>query len=321
MATRVPVNARWYERALWRWSQRTMRRWCNSALLPTLVPPRDGTLQAPDVNNAGTGARPASGHDLWVVNKPNKDRWGFYGFGSMTRASSDTHATLTLAAHHQTERRMFVRNDNAVGRADIETDEWFERAGASGRIAGPAHDGRGDELVGTAALPLDGDLALPPRRRRRQAGRRAPQAARREQLPLVRATGSRRGRSRGLGMVSLATGVVVLIVAAIVKPVTPAPEPTADVEPMTAPLATIGQAADHWREQIDRADRRAAHRRAIARRRTAARRRAVRAAQARQAARVPPAPTRVVPRAREFTPPPAPAPAPPPRRATREFDF
>ena len=221
-----------------------------------------------------------------------------------------------------------MRNDNAVGRTDIEMDEWFERAGASGRHLGPAHDGRGDELVGTAALPLDGDLALPPRRRRRQAGRRAPQAARREQLPLVRATRSRRSRSRGLGMVSLATGVVVLIVAAIVKPVTPAPEAPADVEPMTAPLATIGKAADHWREQIDRADRRAharakaaarrarqrraAHRRAIARRRAVARRRA---ADARRAARVPPAPARVAPAAPEFTPRPA------PRRPAAEFDF
>lgn len=252
----------------------------------------------------------------------------------MTSASNDTEELQAqkLTPHRQTERRTFAHNSDAVGLADIETDEWFERAGASGRLVGLACGGGSDELVGAAALPLDGDLALPPRQRRRPRPQFLP-AARRKQRPVARAT-SPRGRSRGLATVSLATGVVVLIVVAIMKPVTPAPEPTTRVEPMTAPLAAIGQAAENWREQIERADRQARarakaaarrriaarharQRRAIARRRTAARQRAVRAAQARRAARAPVTPTRAVPRTPEFTPPALPA----PRRPAREFDF
>jgi hypothetical protein len=308
-----------------------MQRWCDAALLPTLVPPCDGTVQTPDVNNAGHRAPDRLRIATWVVNKPNEDRIGLYGFGSMTRASNDTEGlqALKLTAHRQTERRTLARNNDAVGLADIETDDWFERAGVSGRRVGPAHDGRGDELVGAAALPLDGDLALPPRQRRLPR-LQFPRLARREQRPVAHAT-SPWGRSRGLTMASLATGVVVLVVVAIMRPVTPAPEPTARVEHMTAPLAAIGQAAENWREQIDRADRRAdararaaarharqrraAHRRAIARRRAVARWRAVRAADARRAARVPPAPARVAPPTPEFTPRPA------PRRIAAEFDF
>jgi hypothetical protein len=107
----------------------------------------------------------------------------------------------------------------AASSLNADVDDWFERA-AAGRVA-PASgiDSRPTELLGAAALPLDGDLVRPARERCMKLPRA--ETPRPHRAVTATTAAVRRRRRRGLVLLAFGGLVVVITVVVLMRPVTP----------------------------------------------------------------------------------------------------
>ena len=230
-----------------------------------------------------------------------------------------------------------VPSATAASSLNADVDDWFERAAAGRAAASPSGiDSRPTELLGAAALPLDGDLVRPARERCLKPPRA--ETPRPHRAVTATTAAVRRRRRRGLVLLAFGGLVVVIAVVVLIRPVPPvAPAGPVLARGLTgpsSPVADIGDAvrrslaadreriarARAYKRAVDVRARRRAARRAAARERRAGRRgRSARAAGARRRAG-----TATVRRAgipRRATPAPPPAASLRSRYPTSEFDF